>query len=155
MSTPLADIPASSIPAARAWLFAQLQVQLPFSSGVLVCLDEPGPNQPDDIVSVGDVHQTYSPFAGVGSGGEGWLREDYSVEVTVDCYRGGDDAAGVFAAARTLADLVVNVVRSDPSLGDAVDRARPGTVLHTSAWDEDHKGRQTVITIPIECLKTL
>lgn len=155
MTTPIGDIPASSIPAARNWILAQLQAQYPESSGVLVCLDEPGPYQPDDIISIGDVHQTYSPEQTVGSGGQGWLREDYTITVTVDCYRGGDDAAGVFAAARALADMVVAVVRSDPSLGGAVDRARPGSVTHTGGWDEEHKGRQTVIDLGIDCLKTL
>lgn len=155
MTTPIGDIPASSIPAARAWIFAGLQAQYPESSGVLVCLDEPGPFQPDDIIAVGDVHQTYSPEASVGSGGPYWLREDYTITVTVDSYRGGDDAAAVFAAARAMADTVCALVRSDPSLGGAVDRARPATATHTSGWDEEHKGRQTVIEIGIDCLKTL
>jgi len=155
MSTPIGDIPASSIPAARTWILTHLQAQYPASSGVLVCLDEPGPYQPDDIIAVGDVHQTYSPEASVGSGGQGWLREDYTITVTVDSYRGGDDPAGVFAAARTMADMVVAVVRSDPSLGGAVDRARPATATHTNGWDEEHKGRQSVIEIGVDCLKTL
>lgn len=155
MSTPIGDIPASSIPAARAWILAQLQAQYPAASGVLVCLDEPGTYQPDDIIAVGDVHQTYSPEASVGSGGRGWLREDYTITVTVDTFRGGEDAAGTFAEARAMADTVVAVVRSDPSLGGAVDRAMPANVTHTGAWDEDHKGRQCVIEIGIDCLKTL
>ncbi|HWU23262.1 MAG TPA: hypothetical protein VN088_17115 [Nocardioides sp.] len=155
MTTPIGDIPASSIPAARAWILAGLQAQYPDSSGVLVCLDEPSTDEPDSIISVGDVHQTYSPEQDVGSGGAGWLREDYTITVTVDCVRGGDDAAGVFAAARQFADMVVAVVRSDPSLGGAVDRARPGSVTHTGGWTDDHMGRQSVIDIGIDCLKIL
>ncbi|MER6064831.1 hypothetical protein ABT167_27390 [Streptomyces sp. NPDC001792] len=155
MPTPIGNIPASSIPAARAWILAGLQTQLAADKGVLVCLDEPGPYQPDDIIAVGDVHQQYNPENVVGSGGAYWLREDYTITVTVDVYRGGDDALGVFTRARQLADLVVAVVRSDPSLGGAVDRGKPGMVTHTSGWAEDHKGRQTVIEIGIDCLKTL
>lgn len=155
MTTPIGDIPASSIPAARNWILAGLQTQLASDTAVLVCLDTPGPYQPDDIVSVGDVQQTYSPEQTVGSGGPGWLREDYTVTVTVDVYRGGDDPASTFARARQLADLVVAVVRSDPSLGGAVQRARPGSVQHTSEWDDDHKGRHVVIEIGIECLTLL
>jgi hypothetical protein len=155
MTTPIGNIPASSIPAARTWIFNGLQTQLASVKNVLVCLDEPGTFQPDDIICVGDVHQQYNPESVVGSGGAYWLREDYTITVTVDVYRGGDDAATVFARGRQLADLVVAVVRSDPSLGGAVDRGKPGTVQHTSGWSEDHKGRQSVVEIGIDCLKTL
>lgn len=154
MTTPVGDIPASSIPAARTWIFDGVQAQIT-DPAVLVCLDEPGPYLPDDIICVGDVHQQYSPESVVGSGGSHWLREDYTITVTVSVFRGGDDAAGVFARARQLADLVVAVVRSDPSLGGAVDRGKPGTAQHTSGWTEDHKGRMTEIEIGIDCLKTL
>ncbi|AEW94597.1 MULTISPECIES: hypothetical protein [Streptomycetaceae] len=160
MTTPVGQIPASSIPAARAYLLAQIQANTTAdpaspSSELLVCLDEPGPYQPDDIISIGDVHQTYSPEATVGSGGSHWLLETYTITITVDVYRGGDDPAGVFSRARSLADLVVAVVRSDPSLGGAVDRGRPGGVTHEVRWDDEHKGRHCVIEIAIECLKTL
>lgn len=155
MTTPIENIPASSIPAARAWILDGLQTQLADQPAVLVCLDEPSTDEPDDIISVGDVQQTYSPESVVGSGGPHWLREDYTITVIIDCFRGGDDAAAVFARARELADLVVAVVRSDPSLGGAVDRGKPGSVQHTSAWTEDHMGRQTVIELGIDCLKTL
>lgn len=155
MTTPIGDIPASSIPAARAWILAGIQAQLTDEPAVLVCLDGPNTYNPPDIVSVGEVQQTYSPQSTVGSGGQGWLREDYTITVTVDCMRGGDDAPGVFLRARQLADLVVAVVRSDPSLGGAVERARPTTADHTTGWSDDHQGRQTVIDISVECMKTL
>jgi hypothetical protein len=158
MTTPIGDIPASSIPAARTWIFDGIQAQLAAETAVLVCLDEPGPYQPDQIICVGDVHQQYNPENVVGSGGAYWLREDYTITVLVDVYRGGDEPAQAFARARQLADLVVAVVRSDPSLGGAVDRAKPGMAQHTSGWAEDShgaSGRQTVIEIGIDCLKTL
>ncbi|MER6533015.1 hypothetical protein ABT215_04170 [Streptomyces sp900105755] len=155
MTTPIGNIPASSIPAARTWIYEGLKAQLADQAGTLVCLDEPGPYQPDEIVMVGDVHQQYNPENVVGSGGPYWLREDYTITVIVDVFGGGDNPLAVFARARQLADLVVAIVRSDPSLGGAVDRGKPGLVQHTSGWDEDHKGRQTVIEIGIDCLKTL
>ncbi|MGH3381857.1 MAG: hypothetical protein ACRDP6_44730 [Actinoallomurus sp.] len=156
MSTPIGDIPASSIPAARDWIFAGLRAQLAGRPEVLVCLDGPGTDQPNDIVSVGEsIPQTYSPESTVGSGGPGWLREDYTVMVHVECFRGGDVAAEVFAAARALADLVIAVVRSDPSLGGGVQRARPGSISHTAGWSEDHKGRLVEIEIGIDCMNTL
>lgn len=155
MTTPIEDIPASSIPAARAWILAGVQAQLADQTDVLVCLDEPGPNLPDDIVCVGEVEQTYGPLDIVGSGGRLWLTEEYSVTVTVSVFRGGDDAVGVFLRARQLADLVVAVVRSDPSLGGAVDRGRPGRASHSSNWTEDHTGRLCEIELSIDCLKAL
>lgn len=160
MTTPIGGIPASSIPAARTWIYDNVQANATPdatspASELLVCLDEPGPYEPDDIISVGDVHQTYGPANTVGSGGALWLREDYTVTVTVDVFRGGDDPGGVFARAKTLADLVVAVVRSDPSLGGAVDRARPQSATHQVSWDEDHKGRHCLVEIEIACLKTL
>lgn len=154
MTTPIGNIPNSSITAARNWILAGVQANISDAS-VLVCLDSPGPYQPDDIVSVGDVHQQYDPANVVGNGGAHWLTESYTVTVTVDVFRGGDDAAGAFLRARTLADLVVAVVRSDPSLGGAVDRARPASAAHSGEWDDEHQGRHSVIEIGIDCLKTL
>ncbi|WP_035799867.1 hypothetical protein [Kitasatospora mediocidica] len=160
MTTPIGAVPASSITAARAWIFTHLQTTLtpdPTSptSELLVADGDPGPYQPDDIVSVGEVHQTYAPESGVGSGGPGWLREEYQLHITVDVYRGGDNPAGTFARARALADLVVAVVRSDPSLGGAVDRARPAGAAHTTGWDDEHRGRHVSIDLTIDCLKII
>ncbi|MFB7905230.1 hypothetical protein ACFC1T_02210 [Kitasatospora sp. NPDC056076] len=158
MSAPV--IPSSSIPAARAWLLAQLQATLTAdpqspASELLVCDGEPGPWQPDDIVYLGDVHQTYSPHANSGSGGAQWLTEDYTVTVHIDIFRGGDNPVAVFARARALADAVVAVVRADPSLGGAVDRARPASATHATGWEADHKGRTAAIELHIDCLKVL
>jgi hypothetical protein len=155
MTTPIEDIPASSIPAARAWILDGIEAQLAGATGMLICLDEPGPNQPDDIICVGEVTQTYGPLDIVGSGGRLWLTEEYSVTVTISVFRGGDDPVTVFNRARQLADLVVAVVRSDPSLGGAVDRARPARASHSSAWTEDHTGRLCEIELSIDCLKSL
>ncbi|WP_329564664.1 hypothetical protein [Kitasatospora sp. NBC_01266] len=163
MTTPIGDIPASSIIPALTWLLTGLQANIPAdpaADGLLICLGEPGPYQPQDIVYIGDIHQTYAPAATVGSGGPQWLREDYPITVTVDCYRGGDDQLTVLTRARTIADLVVATVRSDPSLGGAVDRARPAAAAHTFGWaqaDEEHTaaGRRAEIVLTIDCLKTL
>lgn len=155
MTTPIADIPASSIPAARAWILAGIQTQLAGQPAVLVCLDEPGPEQPDDIICVGEVQQAYGPLDIVGTGGRLWLTEEYSVTVVISVFRGGDDPVTVFNRARQLADLVVAVVRSDPSLGGAVDRGRPARATHSSNWTEDHTGRLCEIELSVDCLKAL
>ena len=159
------SIPTSSIPAARAYLLSQLQATLTQdpadpTAELLIDLDQPGTHEPADIVWIGDVHQTYSPHATVGNGGALWLREDYTVEITISVVRSGDDgttalAQTVFTRARYLADQIVNVVRSAPDLGGAVDRARPGGVTHQSSWTTDGQGRETEIQISIECMKVL
>jgi hypothetical protein len=159
-------IPTSSIPAARAYLLAQIEATVTqdptdATAELLVSLDEPGTHQPADVVIVGDVHQTYQPYASVGSGRAYWLEESYSVEITISVFRSGDDgtnalAQTVFTRARMIADQIVNVVRSDPSLGGAVQRARPGTVTHQSTWSTgDVTGRVTEIQIPVECINVL
>lgn len=160
MTTPIGDIPASSIPAARNYLYNQLQSLLTAdpndsTASLLVCLDGPNTSIPEDVVSVGDVHQNYAPESSVGSGGPHWLREDYTITVEIQVSRGTDDSSVTFARARYLADQVVALVRSDPSLGQVVDRARPAAVSHTTEWQESGHGRQTFIELGIECLKTL
>jgi len=150
-------IPTSTAPAARQWLYDQLSATLtpdPLSpaSQLLVCFDEPGPNQPDDIVSVGDVNRAFEPGSLVGGGGPGWLRERYTITITVDVFRGGDDAQGCYRRAQLLADGVVNAVRSDLTLGGAVITATPMSDAATGEWDQDHLGRHVTSTIEISCL---
>lgn len=153
MSTP---IPASTAAAARRWLFEQFTAQIapdPLSprSSLLVCYDEPGPNEPDDIVAVGTVTRTLDVNSMVGGGGSGWLDERYSVAVTIDVFRGGDDAAATFDRASLLLDQACAIVRTDPTLGGAVLVARPTTSQAEGEWDADNLGRHTVVTFDIEC----
>jgi hypothetical protein len=160
MTTPIGSIPASSIPTVRAWLLAQLQATLKPdptnpASELLICDGEPGTYEPDDVVWLGDVHQDYEPEQTTGSGGPGWLREDYQQHIHVEIYRGGDDPTGCFGRARALADLVVAIVRSDPSLGGAVTRARPASATHSSRWEDDGRGRVVAIEIVIRIFKIL
>ncbi|MBM9504523.1 hypothetical protein [Actinacidiphila acididurans] len=153
-------VPASSAPAARAYLFGQLSAQLtpdPDSprSSLLVCYDQPGPNQPDDIVSVGKVIRTFEFSSFVGSGGAGYLQERYTVEITVDVFRGGDDAQGAYIRAAYLTDQIVAAVRSDLTLGGAVLAARPTTHSTDAEWDDEHLGRHATATLEIECLQRI
>jgi hypothetical protein len=149
-------IPRSTAPAARKWLFDQLTATLtpdpdnPAAS-LLVCYDDPGPNQPDDIVSVNNVARTFEAGAFVGSGGAGWLKERYTITVSIDVFRGGDDAQATYARAQVLADGVVDVVRSDLSLGGAVLTATPVSDSAEGEWDADHLGRHVTSTIEISC----
>lgn len=160
MTTPIGDIPDSSIPAVRAYLYAQLQAlatpdPADPSASLLVCLDGPNTDLAGDIVSVGDVRQEYAPFQTTGSGGPGWLSETYTVTVEIQVTRGTDDSTVTFARAQSLARLVVALVRSDPSLGGAVLRARPATADYETAWAEGGGGRQTFVTLAISCFNPL
>lgn len=159
MTTPIGDIPNSSIPVVRAYLLSGLTATIqPDPSGqyeLLVRLDEPGTYLPDDIVYVGKVHQVYNPESVMGSGGRNWLTETYTVDVCVSIFRGGDDSESVFNRARSITDLIIAFVRSDPSFGGAVDRARPSMVTHDSEWDDDAKGRRCDIEISIDILNSL
>jgi hypothetical protein len=154
------DIPISSAPAARRYLFNTLTAQLspdPLSktSSLIVCYDEPTVNEPDDIVSVGKVTRQLSVASFVGGGGAGWLDETYTVEITVDVFRGGDTAQQAYERASLLADSVIYVVRSDPSLGGVVSTAKPLQHLTEAAWDENHAGRHATATIEIECVQRI
>jgi hypothetical protein len=143
-------IPASTIPTAKLYLYNQITTLINDTS-VLVSYDPPGTYQPDDIVMIGAVDREVVPYQMVGSGQAGWLDESYSIEVVVSVFRGGDDARTAFERACTLADQVVQVVRTDPSLDGAVVVAHPEQSRYEPAFEEDHKGRLVTVTIPILC----
>lgn len=153
-------IPSSSAPVARTFLHDQLTAQLipdPLSksSSLLVCYDDPGPNQPDDIVSVGKIHRRIAVNSMVGSGGAGWLEESYTVEVLIDVFRGGDSDQVAFTRASLLCDSVVALVRSDPSLGNSVVVAKPTSDVIEVEWDADHLGKRATATVEISCYQRI
>jgi hypothetical protein len=152
----MTTIPSSTAPAARTWLYGQLTAQIepdpdnPKAS-LLICYDEVGTDAADDVVIVGTVTRVIDVNSMVGSGGAGWLDERYSITVTIDIFRGGDDAAATFARGCLLLDQLCAIVRTDPTLGGAVLTARPATSQAEGEWDEAHVGRHTLITVDIEC----
>jgi hypothetical protein len=153
-------IPASSAPTVRQWMFDNFTAQLtpdPISttSSLLVCFDEPGPGQPDDIVSVGKTHNNIGVLALVGGGGAGWLDERYIVEITVDVYRGGDDAQAAYVRCSALCDALVAVVRTDPSLGGRVLQARPHSIAIDVEEEQAHLGRRATGLVEIECFNRI
>lgn len=143
-------IPASSVPTAVGYLYDHI-VTAVNDPAVLVSYGPPGPNQPDDIIVVGSVSREIIPWQMVGSGGAGWLDEIYTVDVVVSVYRGGDNGRVVMERACVLADIVVNVVRTDPSLGGAVVVANPAVVDYEPSFDGEHKGRIVDVTVSIRC----
>lgn len=153
----MSTIPASTAPAARRWLFDQCTAQIQADpddqqSSLLVCYDDPGTNQPGDIVSVGGVTRQISISAMVGSGGAGWLEERYTIALVIDIYRGGPDAAqSSYDRGAALLDQVVAIVRADPTLGGAVLVGRPAESQTEGLVLDDHTGRQSVVNLGIEC----
>lgn len=151
----LGAIPASTAEPVREYLFSNLTAVLPTDTAngasLQVVYDDPSPYRADDIVSVGDVHLDYEPGAFVGSGGAGWLRERYTVAVTIDVFRGGDNARMTYSRAQYLSDLVCAVVRYDVSLGGLVITAKPVSSAVQSEWDADAKGRHSIATVEISC----
>lgn len=153
-------IPASTSTAVRQYLYDTLSANLTAdllskTSSLLVCFDTPGPNEPDDIVSIGRVARDIKPSAVVGGGGAGWLEERYTVTLTFDVYRGGDDAQGVYARAQTLADQCIALIRTDPSMGGLVLISKP--IRHSAEvdWDENHLGRHCTAELEIECFQRI
>ena len=138
-------IPVSTVDAVKDYLFAQITAQINDTT-VLVCYDPPGTFQEDDLVAIGhDVTVTTGPHAFVGSGGAGWLMESYVLSLTVNVFRGGDNATTVWKRAKVLSDAVDTVVRTDPTLGGVVQQAYPSLAQYTSGWSEDHSGRVTQV----------
>ena len=153
-------IPGSTAVAARQYLYDTLTATLtpdPLSktSQLLVCFDEPGEYQPDDIVTVGRVERTINPNSLVGGGGAGWLEETYTVEIDIEVYRGGDDPQGTYTRASALTDQIVAAVRADPSMGGAVLVCKPIASNLDVAWDEAHKGRLASGTVTFQCYQRI
>lgn len=153
-------IPSTTSTAVRAYLLNALTAQLtpdPLSksASLLVCYDEPGPAQPDDIVTVGKVTRHIAVNSMVGGGGAGWLEERYSVELTIDVFRGGDDAQAAYTRSVLLADAAVAIVRADPSLGGLVLVSRPITSTTDVAWDQAHGGRLATTVLEVECFQRI
>lgn len=151
----MATIPDPTVPAAKSYLYTQTLAQPLFAEPVLVCYDEPGPYQADDIVTFGTVHWHPAVNSGVGSGGAGWLEERYDIEVTVDVYRGGDDAKTAFERAAALWAGVLQVLRADPSLGGIVLVAKPSPATYTTTHEEAHKGWISRVDAVIECYQRI
>lgn len=156
----MTTIPTSSAPIVRQFLFDTLTAQLTpdpanTSASLLVCFDDPGTAELDDIVSVGKTTSQIGVMALVGGGGAGWLDERYTVEITVDVFRGGDDAQAVYVRASGLCDAVIGAVRADPSLGGRVTQARPISVAIDPELDAAHMGRRATGTVEIECFNRI
>lgn len=150
------SIPASTAPAVMAYLVAQLKAapEMPatlLGDPVLVSYGIPGTYNTPAAIAVGTrIIGTNRMEQLVGSGGAGWLYENYQLEVMTEAFLGGDDPQSVEQAAFSLWQLVSDVVRDDPSLGGLVVVAYPARWESQSSWDPNHKGRVCQITAEID-----
>lgn len=135
-------VPQSTVKAVRMRLFNTLAAALG-TQDIIVCLDDPSTNEPDDIVTVGAVHrQTPAGVQLVGGGGTGWMDEHYTIEVNISVYRGGDFAQAVFERCEDLIYQVESAVRTDPTFGGLVIQANPHESTNSgSEPSDDHMGR--------------
>lgn len=150
MTTPLANIPRSTVPAAKKYIVDLLSQNVTPNANpswqLLVSYDVPNTNQPAEIVIVGGVERMTRPFQMIGSGAAGWIYEEYDLEVIIRVLHGGDDAQDSYERAWEIIGLVEASVRSDPSLGGLVDQAFPARTRDVTAdWDQSGKGRLYVL----------
>lgn len=108
----------------------------------LVVYDRPGIYRPPELVVIGKVYdRRVTEFAMVGSGGNGWLKEDFEFEAIVDVFRPGESLqVEAYNRAWQLMSLIETVVRTDPSMGGLVIRSRPDRSYDDSEWERDGKG---------------
>lgn len=143
-------VPASTVPAVMQALVAGITTQVN-DPEVLVTYYEEGTWKPNDIITVGTVNRTVLATGVVGSGAAGWLHEEYTVEVKVSSYIGGDDPATITARAWALTAAVETFVRTDPSLGGLLLEMRPESSTAEGRWDDNDTGRFVDVTTPIYC----
>lgn len=145
-------IPVSTVPAVKSYMRDQvmtaLQDQVIPGFALVVCYDRPGQYRPPEIVVIGKIYdRRVDGFTMVGSGGAGWLKEEYEFECIVDVFRPGESLQiEAYDRAWQLMSIVETVVRTDPSLGGLVIRARPDRSYDDSEWERDGKGWIVSIT---------
>lgn len=155
-------IPVSTVPSALAYLNTEIAAAYaddPLASQILVTFIDPGdgPDVPNDIIALGEVVRTVEPVSLVGSGGQGWLNEEYEIECTVSSWTGSGPEQGdntiplaMIARAWQLVAYVETAIRTDPSLGDLVNVAYPmAATAPVVGWTEKPVGLAAEITFRI------
>jgi hypothetical protein len=133
-------IPVSTVPAVKAYLKTTLEARSEFLNTVLV---EYGPATTflaDEMVMLGDTRGGFKVARMVGGGGQGWLDEEYVLDITVHLFRGDDDPQAAENRLHTIAAVICDTVRLDPSLGNLVTQADPAGFAVELAWDDEHLG---------------
>jgi hypothetical protein len=140
-------IPVSSVPAAYAYLVTTIKANIaadPNGSQILLALTQNPPDQPNEIIALGDVVLDDEPAAMVGSGGQNWLNETYTIGGMVSTFTGSADTDGATTVQLAqiervwqLYSYVSTAIRSDPGLGGLVTVAQPFDVtMPMATWTE-------------------
>ena len=132
-------IGTSSVYAAKSALYTALTTANT-NTGLLIAYGQVGTYRPDDIILLGRVSRNVQVARMRGDGGYGWLNEDYTIEVGISTFRGGDDGWAGEGYALSLIDFVEQTVRTDPSLGGTVSMANPAGSELTGTWEDKHMG---------------
>lgn len=133
-------IPVSTVPAVKAYLKTTLEARSEFQNTVLV---EYGPATTflaDELVLLGDSRGTMTVARMVGGGGQFWMNEDYILEVDILLMRGEDDQQAAENRLHTIAAVICDAVRLDPSLGGLVTQANPASFAVELGWEDEHLG---------------
>lgn len=149
--------PTSTVPAARAWLFAQLEevlepdgdrsFELTYANNLY------SPARPDDQVWLGSVVRTSKPLAMVGNLGQYSMQETYMLTVNISCLAESDDPLTVETRAWGLIGQIETVVRTDPSFGGLLITAKPDhSTAEEIAWDDAGSWRALSASVAISCL---
>lgn len=133
------SIPVSTVPAVKAALKVALEARaelanVPVFYSIVTDLNE------DDLIVVGGTRGRFEVARMVGSGAQWWLDETYDQQVEVWVYRGGDDEQATEERAHTLAAVVVDTLRLDPSIGGRVNQATPAGFEVTPDWEHEGIG---------------
>lgn len=129
-------IPVSTVPAALAYIFAQVSAAVT-DHAVVVAYGEPDTNLPEDVITIGrSVKQTMEWHGLVGSGGAGSMMEEYEIDFLISVFRGGGMEQFQVASERAwaLSSLIDNAVRADPTLGNLVQVAAPSSHESSIEW---------------------
>ena len=150
--------PVSSVPTVKAWLFTTLGTACTAATGIdlLVRYAQPGPFDPEDVVSVGACrNRTVSPFALVGGFDQpDSMIEDYDIDIEVDVARFGKDVAQqATERAYTLIGQIETAVRADPTAGGAALKVVPASSSDDPEWtDNGALNVHAVVTVHVEAV---
>jgi hypothetical protein len=151
--------PTSTAPAAKLWLFQQMQSTLTPASGwsleVTYATMVDTNNSPADQVWMGGITgRAVANFAMVGNLGQYSLAEQYDIEINVSCFRPVDRDEDAETQAWDLCGQIETIARTDPTLGGNVMTSRPNTSTAAVDWSFDEEaanGRICTLQLTIHC----
>lgn len=155
MTVPMSSVPVSTAPKVVAFLTTGLTANVtPYDTNTalgVAYIEQPSGYDPFDQVTIGDVgNRTTKRTRIVGNGGRGWLDENYTLDIEIVSWQGGQNLQLVVERAWRLLGQVEAFIRSDPSLGGLVIVAYPSASKSTAGFMDDSKGVSCVIDVTVE-----